>query len=96
MSVPKPDSAAPPVFGKYEIEDGVPKNNGDASWRAMIQVPRPTRPGMPPGGVMCIRGKSRASRKDAEEDGLVLEEAAASGDVKKLREVQRNLNKLTQ
>mmetsp|Transcript_92102 Transcript_92102/g.206211 ORF Transcript_92102/g.206211 Transcript_92102/m.206211 type:complete len:170 (-) Transcript_92102:205-714(-) len=89
---------APPT-GKYEIEDGAPKANGTATWRAMILVPRPqrgeARPGAPP-GTICIRGPNRPDRSLAEEDGEELEKAAAVGDMRHLREVQQRLTRAQQ
>uniref|UniRef100_A0A7S4QZC8 Uncharacterized protein n=1 Tax=Alexandrium monilatum TaxID=311494 RepID=A0A7S4QZC8_9DINO len=96
---PAAEQKAAPPAGKYEIEDGAPKANGNTTWRALILVPRPQRgeprPGVPP-GTICIRGPSRPDRRAAEEDGEELEKAAAAGDMRHVREVQQRLTRAQQ
>jgi len=77
-----------------EIVDGVPRVNGDLTWQAQIYVPRPGvvhRPGQKPVTV-CIRGPSRPSKKDAEDDAKRLENAYSDGGIKEVRKLRSHLN----
>lgn len=76
--------------------DGVPRVNGDLTWQAQIYVPRQgcvhtLNPGQKPPTV-CIRGPSRPSRHEADEDARKLESAYKDGGVKEVRRTRSVLN----
>mmetsp|Transcript_80693 Transcript_80693/g.248869 ORF Transcript_80693/g.248869 Transcript_80693/m.248869 type:complete len:195 (+) Transcript_80693:102-686(+) len=77
-----------------EIVDGVPRVNGDLTWQAQIYVPRPGvvyRPGQKP-VKLCIRGPSRPSKEDAQDDAKKLESAFKDGGIKEVRRLRSILN----
>lgn len=77
-----------------EIVDGVPRSNGDLTWQAQIYVPRAGvayRPGQKP-IMLCVRGPSRPSKEDVEDDARKLEAAFKEGGISKVRKIRSVLN----
>mmetsp|Transcript_45125 Transcript_45125/g.104335 ORF Transcript_45125/g.104335 Transcript_45125/m.104335 type:complete len:203 (+) Transcript_45125:40-648(+) len=91
---PDLDAAAEDGEAVTEIVDGVPRVNGDLTWQAQIYVPRPGvvyRPGQKP-VTLCIRGPSRPSKEDAQDDARKLEGAFKDGGIKEVRRLRSVLN----
>mmetsp|Transcript_13467 Transcript_13467/g.22176 ORF Transcript_13467/g.22176 Transcript_13467/m.22176 type:complete len:152 (+) Transcript_13467:70-525(+) len=99
---PSPSSQAPkappsqPLNINFEIAEGVPKN-GNPTWRAEVNIPRSS-----PGHyvdrsdlkerVITVRGPSRVSKNDAEDDGDKMVEAAKKDGMNGCRKIQRELS----
>eukprot|EP00747_Dinoflagellata_sp_TGD_P167758 gnl/TRDRNA2_/TRDRNA2_192804_c0_seq1.p1 gnl/TRDRNA2_/TRDRNA2_192804_c0~~gnl/TRDRNA2_/TRDRNA2_192804_c0_seq1.p1 ORF type:complete len:144 (-),score=6.52 gnl/TRDRNA2_/TRDRNA2_192804_c0_seq1:102-533(-) len=84
-----------PIPGcRVEISDGIPRSNGDKTFRAEILIPRPDDPSRPQfksGGVITLRGPSRVNERDAEDDGDALLKAASEKGMGALRQLQKKM-----
>jgi len=81
------------IDATFEIVDGVPKE-GDPTWRAEVNLPRPARGQFTDSkpSFITIRGPSRVEKRDADEDGHKLVDAAKDGGMEACRKQQKLLN----
>mmetsp|Transcript_1162 Transcript_1162/g.1630 ORF Transcript_1162/g.1630 Transcript_1162/m.1630 type:complete len:142 (-) Transcript_1162:152-577(-) len=91
---PKP-AASESLSATCEIVDGAPKS-GESTWRAEVSLPRPAAGRFKDmkESFIIIRGPSRVSKKDAEEDGDKLVDSASKRGMDGCRKMQRELNSL--
>merc|ERR1712110_1366837 len=74
------------------VIDGQPKINGDKTWLAELQVPRPgTQEWGGRVGSLCVRGPLRMDRKIAEDDLELFKQTHKRFGIKELQKVRSEL-----